>query len=109
MASCTLFLGTYYGFRSGKFLKLVSKPITILLIIFLNYEKYYFYGFKKRGCCSEFNFRFTFKRGCDNFTLHLSVWVFTTVFEHWLYETQCNVVVFLYSSILIPSLGRDMS
>lgn len=56
MASCTLFLGTYYGLRSGKFLKLISKPITMtLLIIYLNYEKYYFYVFKKRkGCSSGF-------------------------------------------------------
>lgn len=66
MASCTLFLGTYYGLRSGKFLKFISKPITMtLLIIFLNYEK--------RLQFWVFNCHFTFKRRCDNLTLHLSV------------------------------------
>lgn len=52
-ASCTLFLGTFYGLRSGKFLKFISKPITMtLLIIFLNYEFIFF--FKKKGCSSGF-------------------------------------------------------
>lgn len=54
MASCILFLGTYYGLRNGKFLELISKPTTMtLLIICLNYENIMFF-FSLNGCSSGF-------------------------------------------------------
>lgn len=89
MASCILLLGTYYGLRNGKFLKLISKPIPIaLLIICLKYEKY-LYIFLKGLQFWVFNCHFTFKRRCDNFALQLSVQIFTTVLVYSLYEIQC--------------------